>query len=344
MTDSSLTDPSGAAPQATPAHGGPIDRLRRLALAMMPLAAWCRPSLAAFPERPVRIVVPFPPGGGTDTITRTLAEALKSELGQPVVVENKPGASTVIGTEFVARSAPDGYTMVMSTFSHAVNPSLMARLPYGPNALAAVALIGRTPNLLVVNAERPYRTVQDLLAQARANPGKLTYGSFGNGSSAHLAGELLKIHAKVDLTHVPYKGSAPALTDLIGGQIDLMVTTPASVVPHIRSGKLRALAVTSATRFAPFPDLPTLADAGMPGYQAEAWYGLFTAAGTPPEVIARVNAAVRQAMRGDAFRKRIDDEGLVPASGPPDELERYVRAEEIRWARVVQDARIKETP
>lgn len=323
-----------------PASPPRVRTTRRRLLALGLGAALPLPARAAFPDRPVRIVVPFPPGGGTDVITRALAEAMRQELGQPVVIENRPGAGTVIGTEHVARSAADGHTLLMATFSHAVNPSLLPRLPYPANAFAPVALIGRTPNLLVVNAARAARTVEDLLSEARAQPGRLTFGSFGNGSSAHLAGELLKLHARVDITHVPYKGSAPALTDLIGGQIDLMITTPASVVPHIRAGRLRALAVTSTTRFAPFPDLPALAQAGAQGYQAEAWYGLFAPSGTPAEAIQRLHGAVRAAMRSEAFRKRIEKEGLNPASGPPEELERYVKAEEARWGRVVREARI----
>ncbi|MBO9354663.1 tripartite tricarboxylate transporter substrate binding protein [Bordetella petrii] len=316
----------------------------RLALGLAAtLALGMAPALAAFPEHPVTLVVPFAPGGGTDTIARTLAEGMGKDLGQTVIVENKPGAGTVIGTQFVARSEPDGYTLVMATFAHAVNPSLYKNLPYDTrHAFAPVALVAHSPNVLVVNPKTPFKSVQQLLDYARAHPGKLNYGSFGNGTSAHLAGELFKSLAKVDLVHVPYKGSAPALNDLIGGQIDLMFTTVASVASHIKSGTLRALAVTSAERSPAFPDLPTLAEAGVPGYQAESWYGLYAPASTPDAVIERLNASVAKAVQSPAFQQRVTDEGLMVNVGPPQQLAKYVDAEEKRWSQVVRDAHLQQ--
>ena len=296
---------------------------------------------AAFPDRPVKIVVPFAPGGGTDLISRTVAEGMARDLGQPVIVDNKPGAGTIIGTDFVAKAAPDGLTLLMATFAHALNPSLQPRLPYVTDrAFAPVAMIGRSPNVLVVRPDRPYKTVAELIAAARAQPGRLSYGSYGNGTSAHLAGELFKSLVKIDITHVPYKGSSPAITDLLGGQIDMMLTTVASVAQHIEGGKLRALAVTSSARSSAWPNVPTMAEAGVPGYLAESWYGLYAPTGTPREAVLRLNAAAKVAVQSEAFRKRIQEEGLVVEVGAPDALDRYVRAEEARWKKVVTDARI----
>jgi len=300
------------------------------------LGAW-----AAFPDKPLRIIVPFAPGGGTDLIARLVADGMSKDLGQPVIVENKPGAGTIIGTDYVAKSLPDGNTLVMATFAHAVNPALQPKLPFNPEQdFAAVSLIGTSPNVLVVRPDRPYRTVRELVAAAKAAPGKLTYGSFGNGTSAHLAGALFASLAGVNLTHIPYKGSSPAITDLLGGQIDMMFTTVASVAQHITAGKLRAVAVTSARRSPAWPDVPTIVEAGVPGYMAESWYGLYAPAGTPAATIARLNAAAKQAVKADSFRTRVEGEGLLPAAGAPEELDRYVRAEQARWRKVVQDAHI----
>jgi tripartite-type tricarboxylate transporter receptor subunit TctC len=296
-----------------------------------------------YPERPVKIVVPFAPGGGTDVIARTLADALGKELGQSVFVENKPGASTIVGTEAVATSPPDGYTLLMATFAHAVNPSLKAHLPYDTfNDFAPVALIARSFNIAVVNPKLPINNIAELVAYAKANPGKLSYGSYGVGTSAHLAGELFKSLAQVDLVHVPYKGAAPAITDLLGGHIDVMFTTVASVAPYIQNGELRALAVTSAERSKAFPNLPTMAESGLPGYVAESWYGVFTRAGTPADVIAKLNSASRHALASDAFNKLVQVEGLTLVAAPPEELDRYVRGEEARWHKLVQSANIKD--
>lgn len=294
-----------------------------------------------YPERPLRIVVPFAPGGGTDAIARTLAQEMAQDLGVSVVIENKPGAGTIIGTQAVAASAPDGYTLLMGTFSHAVNISLSAKLPYDPHKdFAPVALIARSFNIVVVNPKSAIRTIADLIAAAKASPEKITFGTFGVGTSAHLAGELFNTMAKVKLTAVPYKGAAPAITDLIGGQIDVMFTTVASAASLVESGQLRAIAVTSAERSPAFPQLPTVAEAGVPGYAAESWYGLFAPAGTPAGVIDRLNKSAALAVRSEAFRKLGVNEGLVTVAQPPEELDRYVRGEEERWRRVIRDAGI----
>jgi tripartite-type tricarboxylate transporter receptor subunit TctC len=313
------------------------------ALAAFLLAAFSAgDALALYPERVIRIVVPFAPGGGTDAITRTLAQEMARDLGVNVIIENKPGAGTIIGTQAVAASAPDGYTLLMGTFSHAVNPSLNANMPYDPHRdFAPVALIARSFNIVVVNPKSPIKSIADLIAAAKAAPDKLSYGTFGIGTSAHLAGELFKDMAKVNLTTVPYKGSAPAITDLIGGQIQVMFTTVASAASLIEAGQLRALAVTSAERSPAFPNLPTVAEAGVPGYVAESWYGLFAPAKTPPDVIDRLNKSAALAVQSEAFKKLGVNEGLVVVAAPPEELDRYLRAEETRWRKVIQDAGIK---
>jgi tripartite-type tricarboxylate transporter receptor subunit TctC len=320
---------------------------RRRALGLAALAAVAslafhfQPALAAFPDKPIRIIVPFAPGGGTDAISRSLGIGLAQALGQPVIVDNKPGAGTIIGTDAVAKSAPDGYTLVMSTFAHAVNPSLQPKLPYDTDrAFAPVALIGVSPNVLVVRTETPYKTVAELIAAAKARPGVLTFASQGNGTSAHLAGELFKSLAKVNISHVPYRGAGPAMTDLLGGQVDMMFATAAAARPFVSSGKMRALAVTTAQRSPAYPGVPTLAEAGVAGYAAESWYGLYAAAGTPKDVIAKLNAAVKTAVKAEAFVKQTQSEGLAVNVGTPEELDRYVRAEEVRWRKVVKDGNI----
>ena len=297
---------------------------------------------ALYPDRIIKIVVPFAPGGGTDVIARTLAQEMAGNLGVTVVIENKPGAGTIIGTQAVAVSEPDGYTLLMGTFSHAVNASLNSRLPYDPHRdFAPVALVARSFNLVVVNPKSPIKSIADLIAAAKADPEKLSYGTFGIGTSAHLAGELFKDMAKVNLTTVPYKGAAPAITDLIGGQIQVMFTTVASAVALVEAGQLRALAVTSAERSPAFPQLPTVSEAGVPGYAAESWYGLFAPAKTPPDIVDRLNKSAALAVQSEAFKKLGVNEGLVMIAAPPQELDRYLRGEEARWRKVIEDAGIK---
>ncbi len=299
------------------------------------------PAQAAYPDKPVRLIVPFAPGGGTDMIARTLGAALAQELGQTVLIDNKPGAGTVIGSDWVAKSLADGYTLLIATFANAVNPSLLAKLPYAhDSAFAPIVLMGRSPNILVVRPDSPLKSVHDLIATAKARPKHLTFASQGNGTSAHLAAELFKNLAKVDLTHIPYRGAGPALTDLLGGQVDLMFATAAATGAFIDSGRLRALAVTTAERSPARPAVPTLAESGVPGYAAESWYGLYAPAGTPAEVIARLNSAARKAVQSENFRKRVVDEGLVISAGTPEEMARYVSGEEARWRKIVKENNI----
>jgi tripartite-type tricarboxylate transporter receptor subunit TctC len=321
----------------------------RASLVLSALAVWALLSVvstdsawALYPDRIIKIVVPFAPGGGTDVIARTLAQEMAKNLGVNVVIENKPGAGTIIGTQAVAVSEPDGYTLLMGTFSHAVNASLNSKLPYDPHRdFAPVALVARSFNLVVVNPKSPIKSIADLIAAAKADPDKLSYGTFGIGTSAHLAGELFKDMAKVNLTTVPYKGAAPAITDLIGGQIQVMFTTVASAAALVEAGQLRALAVTSVERSPAFPQLPTVSEAGVPGYAAESWYGLFAPAKTPPDIVERLNQSAALAVQSAAFKKLGVNEGLLMIAAPPQELDRYLRGEEARWRKVIQDAGIK---
>jgi tripartite-type tricarboxylate transporter receptor subunit TctC len=293
-------------------------------------------------ERPIRIIVPFSPGGGTDTIARTLGAAMSQDLGQTVIVENKPGAGTVIGTDTVAKSAPDGTTILIATFAHAVNPSLRSKMPFDTEkAFDPVVLIGRSPNILVVPASSPYKNIKELVAAAKADPGKLTFASQGVGTSAHLAGELFNNLAGVNMTHVPYKGAGPALNDLLGGQVNMMFATATAAAPLIESGKVRALGVTTPERSPVRPEVPSIAEAGVPGYAAESWYGFFVPAGTPAEIVNKLNVATAKAAQSETFRKRVEGEGLVITTGTPKELADYVSAEQKRWAAVVKAAKIE---
>jgi tripartite-type tricarboxylate transporter receptor subunit TctC len=301
------------------------------------------PVLAQYPDHPIKVIVPFAPGGGTDLVARTLGVTMAEELRQAIVIENKPGGSTIIGTDALAKSPADGYTLVVATLAHAVNPSLKAKLPYSQDKdFAPVILVGVSPNVVVVSADSPYKTFADFLAAAKANPGKLSYASQGGGTSAHLAGELFNSIAGTKLTHVPYKGAGPALTDVIGGQVDVMFATASAVGSLVDAGKLRALAVTTTTRSptAQLAKLPTVAESGVPGYSAGSWYGYFAPAGTPPDVINKLNASIKKSAQSTAFKNRVEGEGLVIKTGTPDEFAKFVKAEDLRWRAVVKSANI----
>jgi tripartite-type tricarboxylate transporter receptor subunit TctC len=308
---------------------------------LVTLAVTASTAFAAYPDKPVKLVVPFAPGGGTDLIARTLGAGMSRELGQQVIIDNKPGAGTIIGTDSVAKSPADGYTIVIATFAHAVNTSMVPKLPYDPEkAFAPISLIGKGPNVLVVRADSPYKTVTDVLAAAKAQPGKLTYASQGNGTSAHLAGEMLANLAKVQMTHVPYRGAGPAITDLLGGQVDMIFGTAAAVSTFLASGKLRAIGVTTPQASAAFKGVPPIAES-VPGYQVESWYGLYAPTGTPADVIAKLAGAAPKAAPPPPVARKIEHEGLSVVASDPPELERYVKAEEARWAKVVKENNIK---
>ena len=298
---------------------------------------------AAYPDRPIKVIVPFAPGGGTDLVARTLAVAMAEDLHQPIIIDNKPGGSTIIGTEALAKSPADGYTLVVATLAHAVNPSLKAKLPYSQDKdFAPVILVGVSPNVVVVSADSPYKTFAEFLAAAKANPGKLSYASQGGGTSAHLAGELFNSMTNAKLTHIPYKGAGPALTDVIGGQVDVMFATASAVGSLVDAGKLRALAVTTPTR-SPSPQLsmlPTVAESGVPGYSAGSWYGYYAPAGTPSEVIHKLNASIKKAAQSSAFKSRVESEGLVIKTGTPEDFGKFEKAEELRWRAVIKNANI----
>ena len=295
-----------------------------------------------FPSKPIRLVVPFPAGGGTDAIARALGDGLTKNLGQPVIVDNKAGAGTAIGNDAVARSPADGYTLLLNTSALAILPSLSPKLPYDPaTAFAPISLIGRAPNVAVVRADSPIRSVGDLLSQAKAKPGKLAYGSAGNGTSTHLAAELLKFTAKLDIVHIPYRGASPMTTDLLGGQIDLGFATLPSVMPLLTSGKLRPLAVTSVNRSPLLPQTPTFDESGVKGYQADVWYAALAPAGTPPSLVQRLHLAFKDAAASEAFRKRATEEGLQATLDSPEETARIIRDEEQKWRRVVKEQSIR---
>ncbi|MDW8469349.1 MAG: tripartite tricarboxylate transporter substrate binding protein [Burkholderiales bacterium] len=304
-----------------------------VALAALPGAALAQ----AWPSKPIRYIVPFPPAGATDILARIVADKLGPALGQSVVVENRPGAAGNVGTEFVAKSAPDGYTLLMVTVAQSISETLYPKLGYAlMRDLAPVALVARVPNVMVVNPAVPARTVREFIDYAKANPGKINFASSGTGTSIHMSGELFKMLTGVDIVHVPYKGSAPALTDLLGGQVSVMFDNLPPSMPHIKSGKLRALAITTAQRYPGLPDLPTMQEAGVPGYESSAWFGIMVPAKTPREIVARLNQEVNRILAMPDVREKFDQQGAIAAPGTPEEFAAHIQAEIAKWAKVVK--------
>ncbi len=290
----------------------------------------------AYPTKPIRLVVPFPPGGATDSLARIVGQQLGEALGQQVVVENKPGAGTIIGAETVASAAPDGYTLLMATSTTlAINPSLHPKLSYDPaKDFVPIAMVATVPFVLIVNESMPVRNVADLVSAVKARPS--TYASAGNGTMHHLAAELFKKVARIDLAHVPYKGGAPAVTDVLGGQVPMMFADLSPALPHIASGKLRALAVTSSSRVEILPDVPTVAESGYPGFEAIAWQSFVAPAGTPKEIVSRLSRAINAILVRPAVKERILKQGMIPSSMPQDRLPGYVVSEIARWKKIIE--------
>jgi tripartite-type tricarboxylate transporter receptor subunit TctC len=313
-----------------------------LALAAMPRVSSAGPA-DTFPSKPVRIIVPFTPGGSTDILARAIGQKLAEAWGQPVVIENKPGAGGNVGVDLVAKSAPDGTTIVMGHIgTFAANPALYKQLPYDPvKDFAPITLVAMVPNVLVVGPAVQSRTLGELIAHAKANPGKLDYGSGGNGSAAHLATEYFKMRTGVAIQHVPYKGTGPAVADLLGGQIGLMITGALPLMPHIKSGKLRALAVASPKRLAILPDVPTIAESGYPGFAAMQWYGLFAPAATPKDIVAKINRDAVKALRDPGVAERLMSEGAEPVGDTPAEFGAFVKSEIELWGKVIRESGAK---
>src|SRR5215472_6606805 len=312
--------------------------LQRFALAALVAVSAAHASAQSYPSKPIRLVVPFPAAGTTDILARDVGQHLSEIWKQPVVIENRPGAAGNIGSDIVARSGPDGYTLLMCTVStHAINPNLYSKLPYDHiKDFAPVILVARVPNVLEVNPGVPVYSVADLIKLAKEKPGQLNFASSGSGTSIHLSGELFKTMAGVSMVHVPYKGSAPAVADLVGGQVQLMFDNLPSSLQQIKGGKLRAIAVTSAQRSPALPDIPTIAESGLPGFEATSWFGVLAPAGTPPGIISRLNAEIDKWLQGDSGKAQLLEQGALPAGGTPDEFAAYIRAETEKWAKVVK--------
>jgi tripartite-type tricarboxylate transporter receptor subunit TctC len=295
-----------------------------------------------FPSKAIRLVVPYPPGGGTDTVARPLAQKISESIGQPVVIDNRGGASEIIGTEVVARAAPDGYTLLMTTNAFAINVAHQRKLPYDPAAdFAPVGRLITTPFMLVAHPEMKEASVRELIAAARAQPGKLNYASLGSGTPHHLAMEWFKSMAGVDIVAVPYKGVGPGLAAVMAGEVQLMLTGLTAGLTQVRAGKLRALAVTTAARSAAAPEIPTVAEAGLAGYEALAWYGILAPAATPPEAIRTLNAELAKALAAPDLRQRFANIGVDPAPSTPAELQQLIREETALWSRVIRSAGLK---
>ncbi len=310
------------------------------------LACLAAPSLALaqapYPSKPIRLVVPFAAGGAVDTVGRVVGERLSTQMGQPVIVDNRPGANANIGTENVARSAPDGYSLLVAANGVVTNNTLYPKLSFnGLRDFVAVARLGYAPLVLVVPASAPYKTVPELLAAARAKPGDMSYGSAGNGSSGHLAGALLASVGKFDALHVAYKGGSPALVDLIAGRTSFMLLNPLEVLPHIQSGRLRALAVSGAQRAPMLPNVPTMAEAGLPNFDASVWWTLLAPAGTAPEVVAKLNAETRKALADAGTREKLGALGAVITPSSPQEAAAFLKSESAKWEQVIRAADIK---
>ena len=303
--------------------------------------AQAAPVESPYPSKAIRFVIPFAPGGGTDIIARLVAQQLNEAMGEPVVADNRGGAGSTVGTDIVAKAPPDGYTMLLGNISLAFNAWLYRKLPYNAlTDLSAVTMVAVQPNIVVVHPSVPGKSLKEFAEYARANPGRLSFASAGAGSGTHLAGEMLKDRLKLDMVHIPYKGTGPALTDLIGGQVQVMISTFASALPHVKSGRLRALGVTTAKRSPAAPDVPTLIEAGVPDYDYSTWYALFVPAGTPRAIVDKLNQTTRRVLASADIKQKFDAQGVEPWTSSPAELAAYLRSETEKWGRIVRAAGI----
>jgi tripartite-type tricarboxylate transporter receptor subunit TctC len=292
-----------------------------------------------YPSKPITLIVPYSPGGGTDVLARTVAQKLSANWGQPVIVENRPGANGMIGSASVAKAAPDGYTLAMVVSTHAINPSLYRKVPYDTiKAFAPVTLVAASPFVLVVSPSSPAKTLKEFIALAKSKPGELSWGS--SEGSTQLAGELFATLAGVKMIHVPYKGGAPLMTDLLGGHVSMGSTSAVTVLPHVRSGKLHVLVAGSEKRSTALPDVPTGAEAGLPGFVAKAWYGFLAPAGTPADTVTKLQQEIARILETSEVKERFAQQGAEPIGNTPDEFDAFIKSEVAKWAKVVQDAGI----
>ena len=320
-----------------------VPRLARLAGALALCAGLGLPALAqTFPTKPIRVIVPYPPGGVVDVIARSVGERMSQTIGQPSVIENRVGAAGAIGTELVARAAPDGYTMVVASPAHTTNISLNPKLSWHPiKSFAPIAMVGVIPNAILVHPSMPAKTLAEFISHAKANPGKINYASAGAGSSVHLAAELLEQMAQIKMVHIPYKGQPEAVTALVAGEVSMMPLTMELAKARVQAGQARALAVTTPKRSSALPELPTVAESGYPGYEVSTWFGYLAPAGTPPEVVNKLNAEINAALKHPDVEKRLVALGAELDPGTPAAFGKYLEADMTRWARVIKQAGIK---
>jgi len=319
--------------------------LRGVVLAFVGLLCFAGPvadlfaATVSYPSRPVRMIVPYAPGGGADTLARSVAHALSEQHGYSIVVDNRGGGGTILGSDIAAKALPDGHTIIMVASTHAVVSSLYKKLPYDPiKDFSPVIRVASAPNLLALHPSLPAANVRELVAMAQAQPGKLVYGSSGNGGGSHLAMELFKSLAKIDMLHVPYKGTGPAMIDLLSGQVKLMFGGMVGTLPNVKSGRLRAIAISSAKRSSVVPDVPTVAESGFPAYEATTWYGILAPAATPMAVVKQLNRQIAASIQDSKLRQRITDQGGEPSSTSPEEFAAYIRSEVTKWAKVVKSS------
>ncbi len=313
---------------------------RRTFVAAIALAA-ASVAQAAWPERPITIVVPYAPGGAADALARVLAAKMGPKLGTSVIVDNRAGASGTIGASYAAKAQPDGYTVLYDATPYSINPHMFPKMPYAADALQPLSLVSLAPNILIVKADSPYKTVNDLIASAKARPGKVNFASGGSGTVQRMASELFRQKLGLDMVHVPYKSGGPAITDVMGGQVDFMFSTVAASSPLVNAGKLRALAISSPKRSPRLPDVPTVSETVIPDYEVYEWNGMFVPAGTPPDITAKLQKAVAEALQDEEVKKRFTDVGAQPIGSTPAQFADYLKKEDAKWSEVVRKGNIK---